>query len=228
MSIYFSTYKRKKTFPFSMFGFIALLVWAGLIVYLCRKGFSFNNFLINGLSQEEENIFGFIIIVSSFLLYFLGFGISREIKSKFKLPLYTLQFLFFIISVVLGYFISSVIFLNTIKYFMILGSLYFFTILIYFLFQHRVYSRYYSRVIMLITVLPVIPFLYYLIRIFSGIIISLPSADFTFDNMAFYTLLFTMLLYNTVNSFYLSYINRKVFWNEINNWLHILLPKASG
>ena len=211
MSIYFSTHKKKKTFPFSMFGFIALLVWAGLIVYLWKEGFSLNNFLINGPSPEENNIFGFAIIVSSFLLYFLGLGISREIKSKFKFPLYMMQFLFLIISVISGYFLSSIIFLDTIKYFMIVGSLYFITILIYFILQHRVYSRYYSRFIMLITALPIIPFIYYLIRIISGLIISLPSTNFTFDNIAFYTLLFTLLLYNTVNSFYLTYINRKVY-----------------
>ncbi|MCK5758144.1 MAG: hypothetical protein KAH14_03550 [Clostridiales bacterium] len=211
MSIYFSTHKKKKTFPFSMFGFATLLVWTGLIVYLWQKGFSINRFLINGPTSDEKDILGFAIIVSSFLLYFLGLGISREIKSKFKFPLYIMQFSFLAISAVSGYFLSSAIFEDTIKYFMITGALYFITILIYFILQHRVYSRYYSRVVMIVTVLPVIPFIYYLIRMISGLRISLPSTNFVFDNIAFYTLLFTLLLYNAVNSFYLTYINRRVY-----------------
>ncbi len=211
MSIYFSTHKKKKTFPFSLFGFVALLVWAGLIVYFWQEGFSLNDFLINGPDPSEKNIFGFSIIVSSFLLYFLSLGISREIKSKFKFPLYVVQFLFLVISAVSGYFLSSVIFEDAIKYFMIVGAFYFITILIHFILQHRVYSRYYSRVIMIITVLPVIPFIYYLIRMISGINIALPSTNFSFDNIAFYALLFTLLMYTTVNSFYLTYINRRVY-----------------
>jgi len=211
MRIYFSTHKKKKTFPFSMFGYIALLVWTGLVLYLWQKGFLLNNLLINGPSIEEKNIFGFAIIVSSFLLYFLGLGISREIKSKFKFPLYMIQFLFLVISAVSGYFLSSQIFENTIKYFMIIGVIYFITVIIYFILQHRVYSRYYSRIVMIITSLPVIPFLYYLIRLISGSKISLSSTNFAFDNIALYTLLFTLLLYNTVNSIYLTYINRRVY-----------------
>ena len=211
MSLYFSTHKKKKTFPFTMFGFIAILVWTGLIIYLWQKDFSFDSFLINGPTSDEKNILGFVIILSSFLLYFLGLGISREIKLKFKFPLYLMQFLFLVISAVSGYFLSSAIFEDTIKYFIIIGALYFITILIYFLLQHRVYSRYYSRVLMIVTVLPVIPFIYYLIRMISGLQISLPTTNLTFDNIAFYTLLFTLLLYNTVNSFYLTYINRRVY-----------------
>ena len=210
MSIYFSTHKKKKTFPFSMFGFAALLVWAGLIIYLWQKGFTITNFLNNGPTADEKNILGFAIIVSSFLLYFLGLGISREIKSKFKFPLYIMQFLFLVISAVSGYYLSSFVFENIIKYFMIIGAIYFITILIYFILQHRVYSRYYSRVVMIVTVLPLIAFLYYIVIIVLGNKISFVN-NFAFDNIAFYTLLFTLLLYNTVNSIYLNYINRRVY-----------------
>lgn len=211
MSIYFSTHKKKKTFPFAMFGYTALLVWTGLFLYLWQKGFSFNNFLINGPNADEKNILGFAIIVSSFLFYFLGLGIAREIKSKFKFPLYMMQFLFLTISVVSGYFISSIIFIDTIKYFMIIGALYFITLIVYLALQHRVYSRYYSRIVIVITSLPVLPFLYYLFRLVFGHNIIIASKTFSFDNMVLYTLLFTLLLYNTVNSIYLTYINRRVY-----------------
>jgi len=211
MSIYFSTHKKKKGFPFSMFGYIALLVWTGLIIYLWQKGFSLTTFLSTGLSSEEESIFGFTLIISSFLLYFLGLGIVSEIKSKFKFPLYLIQFLFLVISAVSGYFMSSDIFIDLINYFIIIGAIYFFILIMYFLLQHRVYSRYNSITMIIITSIPVLPFVYCVARIIAGYQIAFTSRYFSFDNIALYALLFTLLLYTIVNSIYLTYINRRVY-----------------
>lgn len=211
MSIYFSTHKKKKNFPFSLFGFLALLVWTGFVIYILQKGFSLDDFANAPAGSELNNIIGFAIIVSSFLLYFLSIGINREIKSMFKFPLYATQFIFFSLSAIAGYFFSSDVFSDLIDYLMISAVLYYLILLIYFIIQHRIYSRYYSRIIMIITVLPILPFLYGIYGFITGHSLILNAEIFSFDNIIIYALLFTVLLYTFTNSVYLSYINRRVY-----------------
>ena len=211
MSIYFSTHKKKKNFPFALFGFLALLVWTGMFFYLLQKGYTISDLATASQESEVENIIGFVIIVSSFLLYFLSLGIIREIKSKFKFPLYAFQFIFLALSAISGYFLSSYIFPELINYLLLSAALYYFTLIIYFILQHRIYSRYFSRVIMILSSLPLIPFLFGIYNFITGKSMIFTPNAFSFDNIALYALLFTMLLYTGANSIYLSYINRRVY-----------------
>ena len=210
MSIYFSTHKKKKTFPFALFGFIAILFCAGMAIYLMQKGFTIRDFASEGYAADDRNLVGFAMIVTSFLIYFLGLGINREIKTKYKFPLYAAHFIFLGVSATAGYFMTSYLFPDLMKYLIITGNIYFAVLIIYFLLQHRIYSRYFSRTIIILTSLPVIPFLYAVYKLIAGTTLIL-STDLTgFDNIVIYTLLLTMLLYTAVNSVYLSYINRRV------------------
>jgi len=211
MSIYFSTHKKKKNFPFALFGFLALLVWTGMFFYLLQKGYTISDLANTSQESEVENIIGFVIIVSSFLLYLLSLGIIREIKTRFKFPLYVFQFVFLGLSAISGYFLSSYVFPELINYLMISAALYYLTLLIYFILQHRVYSRYFSRSIMIISSLPLIPFLFGIYTFITGNSMIFTPNPFSFDNIVVYALLFTMLLYTGANSVYLSYINRRVY-----------------
>lgn len=211
MSFYFSTYKKKKIFPFSVFGYLAALVWTGLIIYFLQKGYSVSDLFASGTESNAKDLIGFSIIVSSFLIYFLNIGVTREIKTNFKFPLYLMQFLFLVISAASGYFLTSVILEDLIVFLVIIGTANYLTLIIYFLLQHRVYSRYYSFTVMIISSLPIIPFLYGIIKMIFNSPFKLSGSQFSFDNIALYVLLFTLLLYTTVNSIYMSYINRRVF-----------------
>ncbi|MDX1358247.1 MAG: hypothetical protein R3232_05405 [Clostridia bacterium] len=210
MSIYFSTHKKKKTFPFALFGFIAILFCAGMAIYLMQKGVNISYFTSEGYAVDEMNLVGFAMIVTSFLIYILGLGINREIKTKYKFPLYAAHFIFLGISATAGYFMSSYLFPDLMKYLIITGNIYFAFLIIYFLLQHRIYSRYFSRTIMVLTSLPIIPFLYGVYKLITGATLVLSTDVAGFDNIVIYTLLLTMLLYTAVNSVYLSYINRRV------------------
>lgn len=211
MSFYFSTYKKKKLFPFSVFGYIAVLVWTGLIIYFFNEDYTFSDVIGTGSRTQAINLVGFSIIVSSFLLFFLNLGISREIKSKFKFPLYLMQFLFLLISAFSGYYFISDIFGDLVKYFIIIGALNSLTLIIYFIIQQRIYSKYNSIPIMIISSFPLIPFTIWITKILLTIPIELSASGLSFDNMVLYVLLFTLLLCTLVNSIYLSYINRRVF-----------------
>ncbi len=211
MSIYFSTHKKKKNFPFALFGFLALLVWTGMVIYFLQKGYTLSDFAAADSGSEVKNILGFVIIVSSFLLYLLGLGINRELKTRFKFPLYVMQFIFLALSAISGYFLSSYAFPELMNFLMISATLYYLTLLIYFLLQHRVYSRYFSKTIMIISSLPLIPFIYGVYNFIAGKSMIFTQEPFSFDNFAIYALLFTMLLYTIANSVYLSYINRRVY-----------------
>lgn len=211
MSIYFSTHKKKKIFPFALFGYAFLLVWTGLIIYLWQAGFNFSDFFTTWSEKSFVGLIGIAIIVSAFLIFLLSLGIIRELKSKFKFALYLMQFLFLIITCASGYFLDDMIFSDIIKYFFFIGAAYFIILIIYYVIQHKIYSKYYSNTIMIISATPVVPFLYFASKIIAGSDIVLSRGLMSFDNIALYALLFTMLLYDAVNSAYLSYINRRVY-----------------
>lgn len=211
MSFYMASHKKKKKFPFSIFGFAALVEITALVIYFWQSDLNIDTFFTTGPDQEMKNILGFSLIIYSFLIYFLSLGITGEINGRFKIPLYLTQLFFFIMLALCGYFISEPIFEHLITYTLLLGVFYFLTLTIYFLFQRRAYSRYYSYFIMTITSFPLLSFMLgtylFLIQGKSGF----TSEYFSFDNITIYALLFTMLLYTIVNSIYLLYINRRVY-----------------
>ncbi len=211
MSIDFSSFKKKKQFPFFLFGYALLLVWTGLILYLLHNGFSLETFLEFGPDLIQTNAFGFSILISSFLLYLLSLGIIREVKLKFKFPLYIMQFVFFISIAVFGYYLTSARLSDLYNYLMIAGALYHLILLTYLLLQHRVYSRYYSFTALVFSSLPAIPFLYGVYVFITGAYPGISPDLLNINNIAKFVLLFTLLLYTVVNSVYLNYINRKVF-----------------
>lgn len=211
MSLYMSSHKKKKSFPFSLFGFISLLGSVGLTVYIWQTGTAAADFFGFGPDDSIRSLLGFSLMVFAFLNYFLSLGIAAEIHGKFKFPLYLVQILFFIMIGTTGYFTNDSIFPDLVNYLMATGFAYFLILMIYLIFQRRAYSRYYSIAVMIITCLPLIPFAYGLYRFIAEGSNDFADSFWAFDNIAIYVLLFTMLFYTIANSFYLFYINRKVY-----------------
>lgn len=211
MSIYFTNHKKKKNFPHGIFGMLLLLYWAGLAIYLWQTGFSIQELFSGAPESSRAGLLGFSMIISSFLFFFMSLGIARELKVKLKSFLYIILFLQLVMTSFLGYFFNDTLMHELIMYHLAVQTSYFLILSIYFLRQHRVYSRYFSRIIMVISALPLLPNAYFLYKAIAGINFNFTGAFLGFDNMVLYVLLCTMLLYVAVNSFYLSYINRRVF-----------------
>ena len=125
MGVYFSSHRKKKNFPYSLFGFLALAVFAGLILYLSISGKSLTGFFTNGPDETITGLTGIALIVMSSLIYLLSIGIVAEIHGKLKSPLYLLQFVYFALAGTSGYFIGTSSFGTFIVFMMAAGFLYF-------------------------------------------------------------------------------------------------------
>ncbi|MBN2558508.1 MAG: hypothetical protein JXB33_07135 [Clostridia bacterium] len=190
----------------------AFILFAGLFIYLASDGMSIRPLLLmNSLSDGHVAAIGFAMTVYSFLLYILSIGIAREIKVKYKSPLFIFQLIFFMLTGICGYTLNTVFVSEVAAYLFLSGLIYFTLAGIYFLIQKRIYSRYFSRMMMAATSLPAIPFAF-----FSYIYLFTDRPAFS-SSAALLEIIFSVillvliLLYNVTNMVYLFYIGRRVY-----------------
>ena len=148
MSLDFSLHRRKRNFPFPLFGIAATIGLAVLLLMFLTSGNKFTElFSLNKNDTLIEPI-GYVLMISGFLSYMLGLGLIADIKADFKFLLHLSHLTVFTFVFLTGYFISSeniTFFINGIFATVIIDNIF---LLVFFLYQKRTSSSYSSGVMM--------------------------------------------------------------------------------
>ena len=210
MSLDFSFHRRKRNFPFPLFGFAATLGLSVLIFIFISGGNDISRLFSISSEDPLTEAFGYILMLSGFLAYMLSLGIISDIKADFKFILYISRFSVFIFLFLAGYFINSSdlpYFINGIFISVILNKI---LLLIFFFYQKRTSSSYSSRIMMLVTTIQLVPAVYIPYRIFTIGPMTFLSSGITSDVIAKATLAVLVYISLAANSIYILYVNRKV------------------
>jgi len=210
MSLDFSTHRRKRSFPFPLFGMAAAAGMAALIFLFLIEGNDIIGLLAFDSSGPYAKPVAYTLMLGGFLAYMLGIGLISDIKADFKFLLHILQLSVFLFVFLTGYFIESEISSFFVKCLFVSLVAHNVFLIIFFLYQKKTSSSYGSRIMMLITTLKVLPSIYITVRIFSaGVMVFVKSSDLM-DLIAKASLLILVFASVSVNSIYILYINRKV------------------
>lgn len=210
MSLDFSFHRRRRNFPFPLFGFAATLGLAVLFVLFLYEGNEFLDLFILTVNDSITVSVGYVLMISGFLSYMLGLGLIADIKADFKFLLHLTHFAVFAFVFLTGYFINSTqldIFISGLFVSIIVKDIF---LLIFFLFQKRTSSSYSSRIMMAVTTISLLPAVYITFRIFTIGPLETLGSNLLADMIS--KILLVVLIYISVsaNSLYIQYINRKV------------------
>lgn len=210
MSLDFSSHRRKRSFPYSLFGFATVLSAAVLLYLFFSSGGTLDEFLSFDFSYIGLTYLGFSMIVLGFTSFVQSLGIISKIKADFRVFLHIARTVSFIGIALAGYFINTQDFPLFAKICIITSLVYSVFLMFFFFNQRKGVSSYGSRTMMIISIFPLVPLAYFAIRIFSNgfefFINSLSTADF----YAKLILLVSVIIKLLMNSIYLIYVNRKV------------------
>lgn len=210
MSLDLSFHRRKRSFPFSLFGLAAAIGFAVVIVThtINKSGFYLLDIQNNNFLFSE--VIAYTLMISAFLTFMLSIGLISKLNTDFKFILYITRVFIFVFVFLSGYFIDLPEFSIFIKPAFISIIVYQFLLMIFFISQKRFSSRYSSRIIMILSISYIIPLTYITYRIFTIGFYSFFNTSLLIDTISL--IIFAVLFYVslTVNSIYLIYINRKV------------------
>ncbi|HPJ22546.1 MAG TPA: hypothetical protein PLH18_09375, partial [Clostridia bacterium] len=91
MSLDFSTHRRKRSFPFPLFGMAAAAGMAALIFIFLIEGNDIMGLLSFDPSGPYAKPVAYTLMLGGFLAYMLGVGLISDIKADFKFLLHILQ-----------------------------------------------------------------------------------------------------------------------------------------
>lgn len=205
MQLDFRTHKKSKSFPFPLFGWLYLLSFIGVFIYLTINNVNLQSILLQSSDILYLNVFYFTSIILHTLFFIFSIGIIKQLRSNLKYLLYITLFIFFLCGILSGYFYNTTAIFILHKYCYISSLLYFIIFLMTFLFQNTSFSIYVNKIIFIFSILPIIPLLLMNYLIFTGSLFT----DISFIN-ANYIYFASLLLYVGSNSFYLTAITRRV------------------
>ncbi|MBN1624650.1 MAG: hypothetical protein JXN10_11775 [Clostridia bacterium] len=210
MSFDFSFHRRRRNFPFPMFGFAATIGLTVFLLIFLIEGNNFFDLFTLSVNDEITDSVGYVLMITGFLSYMLGLGLIADIKADFKLILHFTHLAVFAFIFSTGYFIASeqlYIFIYGLFISLLANNTF---LLIFFFYQKRTASSYSSRSMMAVTTISIFPAIYITYRVFTAGPLEFLGSSLLADMIA--KILLVILAYISVfaNSVYILYINRKV------------------
>lgn len=209
MSLYMSSHRRRKKFPYAYFGYAAIISALVLLAYALSSDVPFPDILNGSLKDHMPVENGIAATVLPVLSGIMGIGVVSAIKANFKAIPFILHFAFFLLLSFAGFvggngsfeILDSLLSAVGVLYFLVLG-------LFMFLFNNAD-SKYSSVTVAVSGVIPLIPFS---LRFYMAV--AAPASVFTIDASIFgeiinIMLIVSLFLYTAANSAYLAHVDRK-------------------
>jgi hypothetical protein len=198
MSLDFSSHRRKRSFPYSLFGF-ATVISAALLLYLFfSKNGTIDRLITLDFNEVEMTYLGFSMIVLGFTSFMLSLGTIANIKADFRIFLHLTRTLSFFGIALAGYFLKTPEFPLLAKICIIASLVYHIFLIFFFFNQKKGVSSYGSRIMMAVSVFPTIPLTYSIIRVFSVGFENLLTSTTGLDYYAKLLLFITIFIKNRI------------------------------
>jgi len=210
MSLDFSFHRRRRSFPFPVFGLAAAIGWTALIIYYFFDGNSFTALLTFSFNVPVRDYFALGIMISSFLVFMMNIGVISLIRADFRFVLNILSFAMFASCFAVGYTAADSSFSSLVTIALLAFIVYRLLALLYLFLQQRGASGYRSITVIVVSSASILPAAFLIYRIYlSGATQMLESSN-ALDLTAKGLLLGLTILTIYINSIYMIYINRKV------------------
>ncbi|MFO7636007.1 MAG: hypothetical protein R6W96_01700 [Clostridia bacterium] len=208
--MFFEVHRKKKSFPFVVFGVIGILLPVSYFLFLLLQSVDMRELFREDAASIYEDLLNITIIFTGFCLMLFSFGITKRLHTRPGGFIYLAQAVFYLLVSLVGYFGNMPYKEEILRYTIGAGFVYFLLLLTGFVFSNKGKSDYESLPMMVLSLLPLIPFSILFIQVMTGTFLLYEMPGASFSNILKLSTAPLLAIHVLSNTIYLGILNKRL------------------